>query len=238
VQASIRALWKARTALSLRGIPLRSVTSGPEYINPFAEGDEGANTTVARERFKTSATQMNSGVAQARASVASVNRVLLVGHVGRDPVTRQLTADGSTVTLFPLATKEFTSSQNASSQVLTQWHNIAIYDSKLGEIIQNACRKGYQVYVEGRLQSRQWTDAKGVVRTHFEVAVSPFKGSVLILNKPVPMSGASEGHNQGARANHQGQGSGDHGAPISSSFRRKPDGISKDLLPEPEDNTH
>lgn len=160
-----------------------------------------------------------AAASNARTSVGSVNRVLLVGNVGKDPVTRQMSREsGSTVTVFPLATNELPSASRRQQQAAaaaaagsgTQWHNVAIYDPRLGEIIQNSCRRGHQVYVEGKLQSRSWTDAKGVSRVHYEVAVNPFKGAVVILNRP---AGTTQGSGSGvAAAAAAGGNGGGHGS--------------------------
>ncbi|KAF6002184.1 hypothetical protein CCYA_CCYA11G3125 [Cyanidiococcus yangmingshanensis] len=232
-------VWRqARTGFLKQRLPLRSATSGSDYASPFAEIDEAAGDSPSKERSKSPATLSTTSSTSSRVAVASVNRVLLVGHVGRDPVTKQLTADGSTVTLFPLATKEVTSGSANSSSSVTQWHNIAVYDSRLGEIVQNVCRKGYQVYVEGRLQSRQWTDAKGTVRTHFEIAVNPFKGSVLVLNKPSPASASSEGYPPTGRTERHAESSADNTPVAPVSFRRRSSGLTKDLFPEPDERSN
>jgi single-strand DNA-binding protein len=234
MQLSLRVWRYTSTALVKQRLFSRAVSSGSEYVSPFAEIDEAAGDALPKERGKTTTTQPTMSSITSRVSVASVNRVLLVGHVGRDPVTKQLTADGSTVTLFPLATKELTSGSTSNPNAGTQWHNIAVYDPKLGEIVQNVCRKGYQVYVEGKLQSRQWTDSKGTVRTHFEIAVSPFKGSVLVLNKPAASSAVDEGQQTVGRTERHTSTIADNVSAASMSFRRKPAGVTKELFPEPE----
>eukprot|EP00166_Cyanidium_caldarium_P001849 ctg_1962.g403 len=166
--------WERAFGTTLTPEPPPSPPSAPGDVEDV--GMEIADGTSMPSTASAYPSSSRTGAAT-RSTVGSVNRVLLVGNVGRDPVTRQLSADGQTVTIFPLATRDLPSASGSggAGTSTTQWHHVAIYDTRLGEIIQNSCRKGYQVYVEGKLQGRNWTDSKGISRTHFEVAVNPFK---------------------------------------------------------------
>jgi single-strand DNA-binding protein len=97
----------------------------------------------------------------------SVNKAILVGRLGRDPETRY-TSGGQAVCNFSLATDEVYRDRNGERQKRTEWHRIVLW-GKLAEIAQQYLKKGTLVYVEGRIQSRQWDDREGQKRTSFEI---------------------------------------------------------------------
>ena len=97
----------------------------------------------------------------------SVNKVILVGRLGRDPETRYTTA-GQAVCNFTMATDESFKDRSGERQKRTEWHRIVLW-GKLAEIAQQYLQKGMLVYVEGRIQSRQWDDRDGNKRTTVEV---------------------------------------------------------------------
>jgi single-strand DNA-binding protein len=97
----------------------------------------------------------------------SVNKVILVGRLGRDPETR-FTSSGQAVSNFSLATDETFKDRNGERQKRTEWHKIVLW-GKLAEIAQQFLKKGTLVYLEGRIQTRQWDDREGQKRTSFEI---------------------------------------------------------------------
>ena len=98
----------------------------------------------------------------------SVNRVILVGRLGRDPETRYTQA-GDAICAFSLATSESWRDKNTGQRTeRTEWHNIVLY-RKLAEIAQQYLIKGKEVYIEGRIQSRKYTGKDGVERTAYEI---------------------------------------------------------------------
>jgi single-strand DNA-binding protein len=100
--------------------------------------------------------------------MASVNKVILVGNLGRDPETRYM-PNGDAVTNVALATTESWKDKNSGERKeLTEWHRVTLY-RKLAEVAKEYLRKGSQVYVEGRLQTRKWTDKEGVERYTTEI---------------------------------------------------------------------
>ncbi|NEX61313.1 single-stranded DNA-binding protein [Noviherbaspirillum galbum] len=100
--------------------------------------------------------------------MASVNKVIIVGNLGRDPETRYM-ANGEAVTNVAVATTESWKDKNSGEKKeLTEWHRITFY-RKLAEIAGQYLKKGSQVYVEGRLQTRKWTDKDGVERYTTEI---------------------------------------------------------------------
>lgn len=99
--------------------------------------------------------------------MSSVNRAILIGHLGKDPETRY-TQNGDAVCTFGIATSENWKNKNGERVERTEWHNIVLY-RKLAEIAQKYLTKGKQVYIEGRIQSRKYQDKTGVERTFYEI---------------------------------------------------------------------
>jgi single-strand DNA-binding protein len=97
----------------------------------------------------------------------SVNKVILVGNLGRDPETRY-TGSGQAVCNFSIATSETFKDRNGERQKRTEWHKIVVW-GKLAEICQQYLKKGAQIFIEGKIQSREWQDKEGNKRTSFEI---------------------------------------------------------------------
>jgi single-strand DNA-binding protein len=103
----------------------------------------------------------------------SVNRVILVGRLGRDPETRY-TGSGQAVANFSVATDESYKDRNGERQKRTEWHKIVVW-GKQAEIAQQYLKKGSLVFIEGRIQSREWQDKEGQKRTSFEIVANNFR---------------------------------------------------------------
>jgi single-strand DNA-binding protein len=103
----------------------------------------------------------------------SVNKVILVGRLGRDPETRY-TGGGQPVCNFSMATDETFKDRSGERQKRTEWHKIVVW-GKPAEIAQQYLKKGSQIYLEGRIQSREWTDKEGQKRTSYEIVASNFR---------------------------------------------------------------
>jgi single-strand DNA-binding protein len=102
-----------------------------------------------------------------------VNKVILVGRLGRDPETRT-TSSGTMVVSFSLATDERWSDANGEKKTRTEWHNIVAW-SKLGEICEKFLTKGKLVFIEGRIQTREWDDRDGNKRRTTEIVASDMR---------------------------------------------------------------
>ena len=103
-----------------------------------------------------------------------LNKVTLIGHLGRDPETRYMT-NGDAVCNFSVATGESWTDRNSGQRhERTEWHNIIMY-RKLAEIAGQYLKKGSQVYLEGKIQSRKYTDKQGVERTAYDIVCSEMK---------------------------------------------------------------
>src|SRR5204863_7115416 len=106
-------------------------------------------------------------------SFMSVNKVILVGRLGRDPETRY-TGGGQAVANFSMATDESYKDKNGERQKRTEWHTIGVW-GKQAEIAQQYLKKGSLVFIEGRIQSREWQDKEGQKRTSFEIVANNFR---------------------------------------------------------------
>ena len=102
-----------------------------------------------------------------------VNKVILVGRLGRDPETRY-TGGGQAVANFSVATDETYKDRNGERQKRTEWHRITVW-GKQAEIAQQYLKKGALVYIEGRIQTREWQDKEGQKRTSFDIVASNFR---------------------------------------------------------------
>ncbi len=111
--------------------------------------------------------------------MSSLNKVMLIGRLGKDPEIRY-TPDGSPVATFSLATSENWTDKSGTRQDRTEWHNIVAW-SKLAELSKRFLVKGRQIYVEGRIRTREWNDKDGNKRRTTEVIASQM---VLLGSKP------------------------------------------------------
>jgi single-strand DNA-binding protein len=105
--------------------------------------------------------------------MASVNKVILVGNIGKDPETRYL-PNGDAVTNITVATSESWKDKNGEKQEKTEWHRVVFF-KKLAEVAGQYLKKGSSVYVEGRIETRKWTDKEGVDRYSTEIIASDMK---------------------------------------------------------------
>lgn len=102
-----------------------------------------------------------------------LNKVILIGRLGRDPETRFM-ANGEAVCNFSVATSEKYTDKNGQRQEATEWHSVTMY-RKLAEIAGQYMKQGSQVYIEGKIKSRKYTDKNGVERTAYEIIASEMK---------------------------------------------------------------
>jgi single-strand DNA-binding protein len=112
----------------------------------------------------------------------SVNKVILIGNLGRDPEVRRM-GSGDPVVSFSIATGESWKDKNTGERKeRTEWHNIVIFNENLGKIAEQYCRKGTKVYIEGQLQTREYTDKDGNQRRTTEVVLQRFRGELTLLD--------------------------------------------------------
>jgi len=112
----------------------------------------------------------------------SVNKVILVGNLGRDPEVRS-TQDGTRVANFTMATSENWRDKNTGERrEKTEWHRIVIFNERLVEVAEKFLHKGSKVYIEGQLQTRKWTDQSGQEKYTTEVVLQRFRGELTMLD--------------------------------------------------------
>src|SRR4029077_15575764 len=111
----------------------------------------------------------------------SVNKVILVGNLGRDPEVRS-TQDGTKVANLSLATSESWKDKNSGERrEKTEWHRIAIFNERLVDVAEKYLKKGSKIYIEGQLQTRKWTDPSGQERYSTEGVLQRFRGELTML---------------------------------------------------------
>ncbi len=136
----------------------------------------------------------------------SVNKVILVGNLGKDPDVRRLNS-GDQVVSFSVATSEtWRDKASGERKERTEWHNVVIFNENLGKVAEQYCKKGTKVYLEGQLQTRKWQDQSGADRYTTEVVLQRFRGELQLLNS----RGGGEGRDSFP----------EEGAPRSSGFNR------------------
>jgi single-strand DNA-binding protein len=122
----------------------------------------------------------------------SVNKVILVGNLGRDPEVR-MTQDGTKIVNLALATSEqWRDKETQERKERTEWHRVVIFNEKLAEVADKYLRKGAKIYIEGQLQTRKWTDQGGQERYTTEVIVPRFRGELTMLDSARNQGGSGD----------------------------------------------
>ena len=112
----------------------------------------------------------------------SVNKVILVGNMGKDPEVRT-TQDGTKIVNLTLATSEtWNDRQSGERKEKTEWHRVVIFNDRVADVAERFLKKGAKIYVEGSLQTRKWTDQTGQERYTTEVVIGRFNGQLTMLD--------------------------------------------------------
>jgi single-strand DNA-binding protein len=137
----------------------------------------------------------------------SVNKVILVGNLGRDPEVRTF-ANGGKVCNLRIATSETWKDRNTGERrERTEWHSVAIFSEPLVRIAEQYLRKGSKVYIEGQLETRKWQDQSGQDRYSTEVVLRPYRGELTLLDSRGD-SGGGQGGGYGSGGGYGGQSGG------------------------------
>ncbi|PYD49043.1 single-stranded DNA-binding protein [Novacetimonas pomaceti] len=141
----------------------------------------------------------------------SVNKVILVGNLGKDPEIRN-SQSGAKIVSLTLATSE-TWNDRASGErrERTEWHRVVIFNERIGDVAERFLRKGRKVYLEGTLQTRKWTDQSGQERYTTEVVVDRFRGDLVLLDSNRGGEGGDMGGGYGGGNGGGGYGGGNPG---------------------------
>lgn len=142
----------------------------------------------------------------------SVNKVILVGNLGRDPEVRH-SNDGNPIVNMSVATSEQWRDRNSGERrERTEWHRVVIFDERLGEVAQKYLHKGSKVYLEGQIQTRKWTDQQGQERYTTEVVLGRFRSVLTMLDSRGEGGGGGGGYESpggGSQGGGQSSGGGD-----------------------------
>ena len=111
----------------------------------------------------------------------SVNKVIIVGNLGRDPEVRSFGNGGKVVNLRIATSETWRDKQSGERKERTEWHSVAIYNEALGKIAEQYLKKGSTVYIEGQLETRKWQDQSGADRYTTEVVLRQFRGELTLL---------------------------------------------------------
>jgi len=142
----------------------------------------------------------------------SVNKVILIGNLGRDPETRRTQAGDPIVHLSVATSENWRDKTSGERREKTEWHRVVIFNERLGDIAQKYLKKGSKVYLEGQLQTRKWTDQSGQEKYTTEVVLQRFRGELTLLDA---RGGGEEGggyEERGAAAAPAGAGEAGGGA--------------------------
>src|SRR5712675_1499891 len=112
----------------------------------------------------------------------SVNKVILVGNLGRDPEVRRLTSGDPVVNLSVATSESWRDKASGERKERTEWHRVVIFNENLAKVAEQYLRKGAKVYLEGALQTRKWTDKDGAERYSTEVVLQRFRGELVMLD--------------------------------------------------------
>jgi single-strand DNA-binding protein len=116
----------------------------------------------------------------------SVNKVILIGNVGRDPEVHHTAGNASKIVKFSLATSEtWRDKETGERREKTEWHNVVIFNENLGKIVESYVKKGSKIYLEGQLQTRHWNDRDGNARSATDIVLQRGQSTLAMLdNKP------------------------------------------------------
>ena len=132
----------------------------------------------------------------------SVNKVIIVGNLGRDPEVRRLTSGDPVVNLSVATSESWRDKASGERKERTEWHRVVIFNENLAKVAEQYLRKGAKVYIEGQLQTRKYTDKDGAEKYSTEIVLQKYRGELTMLDgrgdsdrseRQPAMAGASEG---------------------------------------------
>ncbi|MBS7811045.1 single-stranded DNA-binding protein [Roseococcus pinisoli] len=153
--------------------------------------------------------------------MAGVNKVIILGRLGKDPEVRNFQNGGKVVNLR-LATSERYKDREGNQQERTEWHAVAIFNEKLGEIAERFLKKGSEVYIEGQLETRKWQDQSGADKYTTEIVLRQFRGELALIGGRASGGGGDAGEEReygGGGGGGGGRSSGGYGERSSAPAR-------------------
>ena len=149
----------------------------------------------------------------------SLNKVMLIGNLGRDPEIRTFQNGGKVCNLRIATSERWRDKNTGENREKTEWHSVAIFNEGLVRVCEQYLRKGSKVYIEGQLQTRKWQDQSGADKYSTEVVLQGFNGSMIML----------DGRGEGGSGGGGGVGGGYSQDPMGGGYDSGPSGGSSDL---------
>ena len=155
----------------------------------------------------------------------SVNKVILIGNLGRDPEVKSLPNGGKLVNLNIATSENWRDKNSGERREKTEWHRVVVFDENLARVAEQYLRKGSKVYLEGQLQTRKWQDQSGVEKFSTEVVLQRFNSTLVMLDGRGEGSGSgggggefAGGGNDYGRSNQSGGGGGQKKGSVGGGF--------------------
>ena len=114
--------------------------------------------------------------------MSSLNKVMLIGNLGKDPEIKNMQNGGSVANLSIATSERWKDKNSGERKERTEWHRVVIFNERLGDVAEKYLKKGAKIYVEGALQTRKWTDQSGQERYTTEVVLQNFNGNLTMLD--------------------------------------------------------
>ena len=124
----------------------------------------------------------------------SVNKVILIGNLGRDPEVRTMSSGGRVCNLSVATSEQWRDRNSGERREKTEWHRVVIFNDNLVNVCERYLRKGSKVYLEGQLETRKWQDQGGQERYSTEVVLRPYRGELAMLDGRQEGAGAGSGY--------------------------------------------
>ncbi len=143
----------------------------------------------------------------------SVNKVILVGNLGKDPEVRNTQSGGKIVNLTVATSETWNDKASGERKEKTEWHRVVIFNERVADVAERFLKKGRKVYIEGTLQTRKWTDQSGQEKYTTEVVIDRFRGDLVLIDSN--RGGEEEGGGYGGGQSSGGGYSRDRAAPAA-----------------------
>lgn len=141
----------------------------------------------------------------------SVNKVIIVGNLGRDPEVRTFQNGGKVCNLRIATSENWKDKATGERREKTEWHSVAIFSEPLARIAEQYLKKGSKVYIEGQLETRKWQDQSGADRYSTEIVLRPYRGELTLLDGRGDSSGGGSGYGGDQGGGHESNSSGGGG---------------------------
>jgi single-strand DNA-binding protein len=137
----------------------------------------------------------------------SVNKVIIIGNLGRDPEVRTFQSGGKVVNLRIATSETWKDKASGERKERTEWHSVAIFNEAIGRVAEQYLTKGSKVYIEGKLETRKWQDQSGADKYTTEITLRPYAGELTILDGKRE-GGEASGYDDGSSGNGKSYGGG------------------------------